>query len=652
MGFDNAEGLFPAVKSSTRFCLLTLAKGWKATAIRFSFLLRSVKQVADPDTQFTLTAEELAYLNPNTKTSPVFRTSRDCVLGKSIYRRVPVLLDEHAGARGNPWGIQFTQGLFNTTSDSACFRTAGALEAQGSRITGNVYRHKDGRHLPLFEAKMAGPLGHRAMTFAHGAFHDSADDDLRDASYVALPQYWVEEKRVRSEIPTAWSSAWLAGWQDITDVNTMARSVKAAIVPLQGVADTFLLHYVSGVPAAGILSLQALLNTFMLDYVARQKIGGVHLKYPVFKQLAVLAPTVLAAPTPWDSALSTGDWTSRRALELCCTAWDLQPLAQDCGCPGPPFRWDEERRFVLRSELDAAFFHLYMACAQDGGWLTAENETAADVESLKQNFPTPRDAVAYIMDTFSIVRRKDEEKHGEYRTKRVILEIYDAMLEAIRTGRPYQMRVDPPPADSGCRHPKKVIGILAFGSLINDPGPELEAMTVLHIRTRTPFPVEYGRYSGKTRGGAPTLVPHSAGGPVEAEILVLDDVVSPSDAADMLWRRETRKVGSGDGYTEGASDNSVLVRHITDSPCVSDVLYTDFHPGGKIERLSAEELAKRAIQSVKTAADGQDGISYLMANVASGIKTPLTPAYEAEILLQTNTQSLEEALRTLKPGAA
>ena len=106
----------------------------------------------------------------------------------------------------------------------------------------------------------------------------------------------------------------------------------------------------------------------------------------------------------------------------------------------------------------------------------------------------------------------------------------------------------------------------------------------MRLRTPTPFPVEYGRYSGKTRGGAPTLVPHSAGGPVEAEILVLDDAVSPSDAADMLWRRETRKVGSGDGYTEGASANSVLVRHITDSPCVSDVLYTDFHPGGKIER--------------------------------------------------------------------
>jgi hypothetical protein len=50
------------------------------------------------------------------------------------------------------------------------------------------------------------------------------------------------------------------------------------------------------------------------------------------------------------------------------------------------------------------------------------------------------------MDTFPIVRRKDEEKYnGDYRTKRVILEIYDAMQEAIRTGIPYQTPLNPPP---------------------------------------------------------------------------------------------------------------------------------------------------------------------------------------------------------------
>ena len=75
----------------------------------------------------------------------------------------------------------------------------------------------------------------------------------------------------------------------------------------------------------------------------------------------------------------------------------------------------------------------------------------------RRRFPTPRDAVAYIMDTFPIVRRKDEEKHDEYRTKRVILEIYDEMQQAIRTGRPCQTRLNPLPADRSCCHPPRTI---------------------------------------------------------------------------------------------------------------------------------------------------------------------------------------------------
>jgi hypothetical protein len=107
----------------------------------------------------------------------------------------------------------------------------------------------------------------------------------------------------------------------------------------------------------------------------------------------------------------------------------LEPFARDCGYAGPPFRWDEARRFLLRAELDAAFFHLYGITALDA---------------------------AYILDTFPIVRRKDEQKYnGEYKTKTVILEIYEAMAEANRTGQPYQTRLNPPPADPRVAHPPR-----------------------------------------------------------------------------------------------------------------------------------------------------------------------------------------------------
>jgi len=88
-------------------------------------------------------------------------------------------------------------------------------------------------------------------------------------------------------------------------------------------------------------------------------------------------------------------------------------------------------------------------------WVRADDERTEDLAHLKVDFATPRDAVAYIMESFPIVKRKDEEKWNDYHTKRVILEIYDALSEAIRSGRPYQTRLDPPPADLRCCHPAR-----------------------------------------------------------------------------------------------------------------------------------------------------------------------------------------------------
>jgi hypothetical protein len=57
-----------------------------------------------------------------------------------------------------------------------------------------------------------------------------------------------------------------------------------------------------------------------------------------------------------------------------------------------------------------------------------------------------RDYVDYILETFPIVKRRDEQAHGAYRTKHVILDIYDAMQQAVEAGTPYRTHLDPPPA--------------------------------------------------------------------------------------------------------------------------------------------------------------------------------------------------------------
>jgi hypothetical protein len=78
--------------------------------------------------------------------------------------------------------------------------------------------------------------------------------------------------------------------------------------------------------------------------------------------------------------------------------------------------------------LDTAFFHLYGLSRED-----------AD----------------HILEAFPIVKRRDVEAHGRHRTKETMLEIYDALAEAQRTGTPYQTRLDPPPTDPRVAHPPR-----------------------------------------------------------------------------------------------------------------------------------------------------------------------------------------------------
>jgi hypothetical protein len=142
--------------------------------------------------------------------------------------------------------------------------------------------------------------------------------------------------------------------------------------------------------------LQACLTAYVLDFVARQKQSSTHLNYFVLMQLPVPEPEVFDSIRAWGGNSDIGVWITGR----------VEALREYSS-------FDE--RLHQRCELDAAFFHLY----------GIEHEE-----------------VDYIMETFPIVKRKDIAEHGEYLTKRLILEIYDSMAEAERTGKPYQSPFD------------------------------------------------------------------------------------------------------------------------------------------------------------------------------------------------------------------
>jgi len=235
-----------------------------------------------------------------------------------------------------------------------------------------------------------------------------------------MSRFWVKSDQVKANIPE--ESDYFVVFKKVTSP-TNEHTLLATILPLVAANDS--IHFVffpeNESPQKKAVFL-ANLNTMILDYISRQKLGGLNFNFWVFEQLPILSPEHY---TP-----GVLDIIVPKVLELTYTAWDLEPFARDVlnnigeetwnrwFPENPvskmdqritPFRWDEERRAVLRAELDAIYAHLYSISRQD---------------------------LDYIVDTFPIVKRKDKEKYGTYRTKDLILQYFDKYTGKFTSGEP------------------------------------------------------------------------------------------------------------------------------------------------------------------------------------------------------------------------
>ncbi len=444
--FEN-KGIFPSVHSSFKFCLFTTRSARVVTdighgavdAAEFVFFAHSVDELHNSERRFTLSADDIALLNPNTCTCPIFRCRHDAELTKVIYLRVPSFQVE-SKPDGDPWSMQLAR-LFMMDSDSGEFVSAGT-----STEAGSLNR--------LYESKLMHQFDHRFATFEGVPFEkltggqalemlDKAPSKLVVTRFY-VPTETTEKRYSRSE----WKASWALSLRDITNV-TNERTTITCFIPREAAANNLPL-ILSDRGALDTACLCAALNSFVLDYVARQKVGGTHINLYLLQQFPVFPPATYALCCTWSgNGQNLRDWLVPRVLELTYTAWDMEPFAHDCGFDGPPFRWDEARRFQLRCELDAAFFHLYGIA---------------------------RDDVGYIMDTFPIVKRKDEAQYGSYRTKDTILALYDALAEAQRTGQSFVSSLVPPPADPSCCHLPHAVVLksLSLADLTSLPDAEWE----------------------------------------------------------------------------------------------------------------------------------------------------------------------------------
>lgn len=421
--FENEDKVFPAVHNQYRFCLWTASgHGSPQDRIDLAFRLRQAPHIAER--RFSLAPQDIMLLNPNTGTCPVFDYRRNAEITLGIYRRVPVLWRDEVD--GNPWDLSFLR-MLDMANDSELFHERDKLEAAGWTLEDNVFVRKDESMLPLVEAKLVHHFDHRFSTYENatqaqlnkGTLPRPTPEQKDDPDFAVLPRHWVDQAEVDKLLARkSWYRGWLLGWRDICRSSDV-RTVIASVIPRAAIGHTYPLALC---PSPLVPALYANLCAFVFDYVARQKMAGTHLTYSYFRQLPVLPPDTYSKNCPWDATRSLAEWVTGRVLELSYTAHDMTAFAEDHGDYGSPFRWDEERRFWLRAELDAAYFHLYNLS---------------------------RDDVDYVMDTFRAFRNNDPDRYT--RTKKAILELYDAIADAIQTGKPYRTVLDPPPGH-GPRH--------------------------------------------------------------------------------------------------------------------------------------------------------------------------------------------------------
>ncbi|WP_380680628.1 Eco57I restriction-modification methylase domain-containing protein [Salinigranum sp. GCM10025319] len=397
--FENRRKLFEDVDGRTRFSIVTIQSAQGSPEADFSFFTHQPAELNDNSNVVRLTAEELAELNPNTKTVPLVRGRRELELLRNIHSAAPVLSRDTEDGEENPWGVDYHR-MFDMSGDSDMFVPASELTHEDSLSNGDIISD-DRTYTRLYEGRMTDIYNHRAANakdaskniYRSGTSESVSSDTLDDPTFTVAARYYVPAERVdeRTKEYTP-NQDWFITFKDITSA-TNARTMRASIVPYTAVGNKLPILLPNAGARAACCFL-ANLNSMVYDFACRQKIGNVSLNWYIVRQTPVLEPEVFDKKIGNETLV---EWVSKRVAELTYTATDLDAWGEALDFQSTPYGWDKQRRRRLRSEIEALYAHLYGLTWDD---------------------------TAYILDSFKTVARREEEQYGDYDFKQKVREAY------------------------------------------------------------------------------------------------------------------------------------------------------------------------------------------------------------------------------------
>lgn len=416
--FENREKLFD-IDSRFKFCLLTAGPARSEAAdVKGGFYLTRLDHLLDPNRIYTLRTSDFALLNPNTKTCPTFRTSRDAELTAKIYRHCGHII-ENETTGSNPWGVKFGS-MIHMSNDSHLFRTYEQLTAEGAQLVGNRFRIADGtEYVPLYEGKMIWHYNHHYGTWPTAGPRPNTIDtptptELTDPNSNIMPWYWIPASEVEEKIEKSFGTqkGGLLIYRGIGRSVDERTFINATVPNAEGVGNSATAIGCRTVPR---LILQGIFSSIPFDFVVRQKVGGINMSTFFVKQFPILSPEQIGEEMQWEMAKRVIELTyfnhdmDAWAEEL----WEEMTPAQRAEMPRigakTPYIFDPDRRTLLQAELDAMVAHLF-------GLTTDELRYILDPEDIC--------GPGCINETFRVLKDREFRDFGEYRTQRLVLDAW------------------------------------------------------------------------------------------------------------------------------------------------------------------------------------------------------------------------------------
>jgi len=437
-GFENRwPTVFTAVDGRFKFILFCAEKGGETESFRCAFMEHDPERLSVIDAgALEMQLGHVSKFSPDTLSVMEFKSQRDIDIAAKIYGDRPLLGD----VLDDSWNVKFTQ-EFNMTSDSHLFVTQDELEKMGATEI-------SGRRWIISPAP--GPLA--------GLLDNATSDDLRRMAeqeeielYMPLwegkmiwhfdydfekPKWWVSIRDAKQrQLHYTFCRPSFRGVAAATNERTLI----SAIVPPYVVGEVLLpfMSFHNHPSIRTFLYVCCVLNSYVLDFILRMKVSSrvsnfyvyqlpvprISEDYKIFTSIVARGARLTCTSHDysdfWNQILLK-DWEFKREFlysesginnygpeheqeirrRLAEQATNLRPeWSPACGVHDrTPDRRDTGDRAQLRAEIDAHVAHLY---------------------------GLNRDDFAYILDTFPVLKRKEEQAFGEFMSKRKCLEEYD-----------------------------------------------------------------------------------------------------------------------------------------------------------------------------------------------------------------------------------